>query len=181
MRPSLPNLLCHACNSAAALRIPEYTLDAVRLGISLYGVPPSKHFERITTPVMSLHTIISHIHPLPAGEKVGYGGNFAPGSDRIIATLPIGYADGFLRAYTGFCVTVRTDSGDFRAPIVGNICMDQCMVDVTDIPCKVGDKVTIFGDDPEDLTTLAYLADTIEYEVLCLISARVPRILKDEK
>ena len=181
LRPYLPNLFYHACNSAASIRFPEYAVDGVRFGISLYGIPPSKHFERITKPVMSLHTIISHIHPLPTGEKVGYGGTYAPGSDRIIATLPIGYADGFLRAYTGFCVTVRTDSGDFRAPVVGNVCMDQCMIDVTDVPCKVGDRVTIFGEDPEDLSTLAYLADTIEYEVLCLISARVPRILKNEK
>ena len=181
LRPQLPGLFCHACNSAAALHFPEYALDAVRFGISLYGVPPSKHFERITKPVMSLHTVISHIHSLDSSEKVGYGGNYAPGSDRIIATLPIGYADGFLRAYTGFCVTVRSDSGDFKAPIVGNICMDQCMIDITDVPCSVGDHVIIFGEDPEDLATLAYLADTIEYEVLCLISARVPRILKSKK
>lgn len=176
----LPDMFYHACNSAAALRFPEYTLDGVRFGISLYGVSPSEHFERLTKPVMSLYTVISHIHTLCPGEKVGYGGEYASDSERTIATLPIGYADGFLRAYKGFYVTVRTENGDYKAPVVGNICMDQCMIDITDIPAKVGDKIVIFGEDPEDLSTLASLADTIEYEVLCLISARVPRILKNE-
>jgi alanine racemase len=130
---------------------------------------------------MSLYTVISHIHTLEPGEGVGYGGKYVRDMKRTIATLPIGYADGFLRAYKGFCVTVRTESGDFKAPVVGNICMDQCMIDITDIPARVGDKIVIFGEDPEDLTKLAALADTIEYEVLCLISARVPRILKNNK
>ena len=177
----IPGLFFHACNSAAAIRFPEYALDGVRFGISLYGVMPSRHFERLTKPVMSLYTLISHIHTVPAGERVGYGGTYAPEGDRIVATLPIGYADGFLRAYKGFFVTVRTKNGDFKAPVVGNVCMDQCMLDVTDIPCAVGDKVVILGEDPEDLATLATLADTIEYEVLCLISARVPRILKGDE
>ena len=102
-------------------------------------------------------------------------------SERVIGTLPIGYADGFLRAYEGANVTVSTDSGDRNAPIIGRICMDQCMIDLTGIPAKVGDKVTVFGESPEPLTVLATLADTIEYEVLCLISGRVPRIAKDGK
>lgn len=179
--PDLPQLFFHASNSAAALRFPEYSLDGVRFGISLYGVPPSRHFERITRPVMSLCTMISHIHVLSPGDKVGYGGQYAPDSERTIATLPIGYADGFLRAYKGFFVTVRTENGDFKAPVVGNVCMDQCMIDVTDIPAMIGDRVIIFGEDPEDLSTLATLAGTIEYEVLCLITARVPRILKNDE
>ena len=178
---SVPGLFYHACNSAAALRFPEFALDGARFGISLYGVMPSRHFERLTRPVMSLYTLVSHIHTVPSGEKVGYGGTYAPEGERTVATLPIGYADGFLRAYKGFFVTVRTCNGDFKAPVVGNVCMDQCMIDVTGIPCAVGDKVVIFGEDPEDLATLATLADTIEYEVLCLISARVPRILKSDE
>lgn len=181
LKKELPELFFHACNSAAALRFPEYKLDGVRFGISLYGVCPSGYFERITRPVMSLYTVISHIHTLESGEGVGYGGKYVRDMKRTIATLPIGYADGFLRAYKDFCVTVRTESGDFKAPVVGNICMDQCMIDITDIPARVGDKIVIFGEDPEDLTKLAALADTIEYEVLCLISARVPRILKNNK
>lgn len=174
-------LFCHVCNSAAALRFPEYALDGVRFGISLYGIPPSKHFEPITKPVMSLHTVIAHIHTVPAGEKVSYGGRFAPDSDRLVATLPIGYADGLLRRFSGFSVTVQTISGRYKAPIVGSICMDQCMIDITDLPVSVGDKVTVFGDDHEDISALAALADTIEYEILCLVSARVPRIIKTDK
>ena len=174
-------LFCHVCNSAAAVRFPEYAFDGVRLGILLYGVSPSHHIVAETAPVMSLHTVISHIHSLPVGESVSYGGRYVAESERVIGTLPIGYADGFLRAYEGANVTVSTDSGDRNAPIIGRICMDQCMIDLTGIPAKVGDKVTVFGESPEPLTVLATLADTIEYEVLCLISGRVPRIAKDGK
>ena len=171
-------LFCHVCNSAAALRFPEYALDGVRIGISLYGVRPSEHFDNVTRPVMSLHTVISHVHPVPAGEKVSYGGRFAPDTPRTVATLPIGYADGFIRAFKGYQVTVKTAQGSYKAPVVGSICMDQCMIDVTDLPVAVGDQVTVFGEDPRDLATLARLAGTIEYEVLCLVSARVPRVVK---
>ena len=174
-------LFSHACNSAATLRFPEYALDGVRLGISLYGVKPSKHFADLTKPVMSLHTVISHIHTVSVGERVSYGGRYAPQTERVVATLPIGYADGFLRAFSGFFVTVVTSAGNFKAPVVGSVCMDQCMIDVTELPVCVGDKVTVFGNDPEDISALASMADTIEYEILCLVSARVPRIVKQEK
>ena len=173
-------LFCHVCNSAAALRFPEYRLDGVRFGIMLYGVPPSRFCEAITKPVMSLHTVISHVHDLKVGESVGYGGSYRADCPRKIATLPIGYADGFLRAYQGYHVTVQTVHGNFKAPVVGRVCMDQCMIDVTGLPVEIEDKVTIFGSDPRDLSTLAGLAGTIEYEVLCLISARVPRIPKEK-
>ncbi len=172
-------LFAHACNSAASVRFPAFALDGVRLGILLYGISPggvilnSGDYQ----PVMSLSTVISHIHELPSGE-VGYGGTFHTDRPRRIATLPIGYADGFLRAFSGFSVTVATEEGEQRAPIVGRICMDQCMIDVTGIPAKVGQQVTLFGKDPRDLSRLASLAGTIEYEVLCLISARVPRVIK---
>ncbi len=172
-------LFAHACNSAAAMRFPEYTFDAVRLGIALYGVYPSKHFEPVgLSPVMSLSTIISHIHTVPAGESVSYGGQFTAESETKVATLPIGYADGFLRKYSGAFVTVTNKKGEFSAPIIGRICMDQCMIDVTDLDVAVGDRVTLFGKDADSLSALALLADTIEYECLCLISARVPRIKK---
>lgn len=174
-------LFCHACNSAAAVRFPEYAFDGVRLGILLYGVCPSRHVATETAPVMSLHTVISHIHGLPAGESVSYGGRYVAKSDRVVATLPIGYADGFLRAYEGAEVTVHTCLGDRKAPIIGRICMDQCMIDLTGIPAEVGDRVTVFGDDHEALSSLAALADTIEYEVICLISGRVPRIATNGK
>jgi alanine racemase len=173
-------LFCHACNSAAAVRFPEFALDGVRFGILLYGVCPSEHVEVCTKPVMSLHTVISHLHKLNVGETVSYGGNYSSDEERTIATLPIGYADGFMRAFSGFNVTVQTSLGNFKAPVVGNVCMDQCMIDVTGIPASICDKVTIFGNDRMDLTRLAKLANTIEYEVLCLISARVPRIARNK-
>lgn len=174
-------LFCHACNSAAAIRFPEYAFDGVRLGILLYGVRPSRHVAAETAPVMSLHTVISHIHELPAGESVSYGGRYVAESDLVIATLPIGYADGFLRAYEGAEVTVHSRTGDRKAPIIGRICMDQCMIDLTGISAEVGDRVTVFGDDHETLSALAALANTIEYEVICLISGRVPRIAANRK
>ena len=172
-------LFTHACNSAATLRFPEFHLDGVRLGIALYGVYPSEHFEDIgLLPVMSLSTVIAHVHTAPAGSFVGYGGAFVAERDTKIATLPIGYADGFLRKYSGADVKVMTQSGKRKAKIVGRICMDQCMIDVTGIDVNVGDRVILFGDTPDGLRSLASLAETIEYECLCLISARVPRVKK---
>ena len=172
-------LFTHACNSAATLRFPEYHLDGVRLGIALYGVYPSEHFEDIgLLPVMSLSSVIAHIHTAPKGSCVGYGGAYTASEDTVIATLPIGYADGFVRRYSGADVTVSSDEGLRRAKIVGRICMDQCMIDVTGINVNVGDRVVLFGDTPDSLRSLAALADTIEYECLCLISARVPRVKK---
>jgi alanine racemase len=124
---------------------------------------------------MKLQARVIHLHTLQKGETVGYGGTYTAPSLRLIATLPIGYADGFLRSYSGARVTLHTQTGDFSVPVVGTVCMDQCMLDVTDTDAKVGDTVTLFGDTPESLSRLASLADTIDYECLCLISGRVPR------
>jgi alanine racemase len=129
-------------------------------------------------PVMTLKTLISHIHTLKSGETVSYGGRYCSDDERKIATLPIGYADGFTRAYEGFYMTVRNAQGSFKAQVVGRVCMDQSMIDVTDLPVSVGDEVTVFGEDSASLSELAQLADTIEYECICLVSARVPRVKK---
>ncbi|MBR4873625.1 MAG: alanine racemase, partial [Clostridia bacterium] len=173
----LGDLCCHVCNSAAAIRFPDFADDAVRVGISLYGCEPSDALRGLDLrPVMRLRTLVSHVHTLPAGETVGYGGTFRADGERRIATLPVGYADGFLRAFGGARVRIETASGEILAPIVGRICMDQCTVDVTDTDAAVGDKVTLLGSDPEDIRDLARRAGTIPYEVLCLISARVPRL-----
>ena len=173
----IDGLLCHVCNSAAAIRFPDCAEDAVRMGISLYGCEPSEELRVLDVkPVMRLHTLISHVHTLPPGETVSYGGTYSADTPRRIATLPVGYADGFLRAYSGARVRIETREGEVLAPIVGRICMDQCMVDVTDMPVAVGDRVTLFGAHPEDIRDLAQRAGTIPYEVLCLISARVPRL-----
>ena len=172
-------LFSHACNSAATLRFPEYQLDGVRLGIALYGVYPSEYFDDVgLLPVMSLSSVIAHVHTAPAGSSVGYGGVYVAEEDVKIATLPIGYADGFLRKYSGAEVTVLTKTGKHKAKIVGRICMDQCMIDVTGLDVKVGDRVILFGDSPDSLRNLSALAQTIEYECLCLVSARVPRVKK---
>lgn len=169
----------HVSNSATSVRFPSMKLDGVREGILLYGAAPSEsaRLEGLR-PVMSLKTVISHIHTLKAGQSVSYGGVYTAKSDRLLATIPIGYADGFVRAFGGASVSVQTKSGEANAKIVGRICMDQCMIDITDTDAGIGDTVTLFGDKSDTLSNLARLAGTIDYECLCLISGRVPRIYK---
>ena len=172
----------HICNSAAAIRfasaLPEGCLDAVRLGISLYGYGVESPIERNDDlkPVMRIESAVTHIHTLIPGETVGYGGTYRADTPRTLATLPMGYADGWLRSFAGADVTLHTRDGTITAPIVGRICMDQCMVDVTGLPVEVGTPVTLFGDTPRQLETLALRAHTIPYELLCLVTARIPRI-----
>lgn len=165
----------HACNSAAITNFPHMQLDMVRFGISLYGLMPSKETVMLPVkPVMTLKTVISHIHTVAAGQSIGYGASYTPDHDIRIATLPIGYADGFIRAYAeGGAVVIR----GMEAPICGRICMDQCMVDVTDIPAaRIGDEVILFGEGAQSADDIAERAGTIGYEVLCLIGKRVPRV-----
>lgn len=171
----------HMCNSAATVCRPADRFDGVRVGILLYGVCPSAAFDLPLKPVLKLKTVISHLHEVSPGETVGYGGIYRAESRRTIATVPIGYADGFLRGYSGCLATVETASGDRSAPIVGNICMDQCMIDVTDTGARVGDTVTFFGNRTSELAAYAKQAGSIGYECLCLISSRVPRIYHSEK
>ena len=176
--------LRHVCNTAATVRLPKAMpsacLDAVRLGIGLYGYGEEPTAGALR-PAMRLETIISHVHNLLPGEGVSYGGTYAAGESRLLATLPIGYADGWLRAYSGAEVVVRTSVGDFPAPLVGRICMDQCMADITNLPESArrlvgpGTPVLLFGEERERLEALAARADTICYEVLCLVTARVER------
>ena len=179
---------CHACNSPGCMRYPETYLDGVRVGALLFGVtppiPPEVDrdprcnlfpAERLR-PVMRLQTHVIEIHQVAAGEPIGYGALCRADHDRTVATLSAGYADGWLRAYAGTRVTVHTKHGDFAAPMVGRICMDLCMVDVTGLPCETGDTVTLFGNDVQSLSSLAKHAGTIAYEIPCLVTARVPRI-----
>ena len=180
-RQGLPRLFRHACNSAATVRGSEYHLDGVRLGILLFGARPSEDFDLPLRPVLKLKTVISHVHTLPPGEAVGYGGGYFADSERKIATLPIGYADGLLRGFSGGTVTVHCGEGDRLVPTVGRICMDQCMLDVTDTNACVGDTVTLFGNHPRELSDYAARASTIDYECLCLISSRVPRRYVEEE
>ena len=175
-RRNAPTLMRHICNGAAAIRFsPEYLLEGVRFGLWLYGLG-SPEFVDVLRPALKLRTVVAHLHTLPAGETLGYGGTFAADTPRTIATLPIGYADGFLRAYRDRLVTVHTASGDVSAQLVGRICMDQCMIDVTDLPVALGDTVTLFGTSAREVAELAAYGETIEHELICLISARIPRV-----
>lgn len=164
----------HICNSAGALRFPAMYQDFVRLGIVLYGLSPSPAAaDPALIPVMRLKSRIAHIHTVHAGDCISYGAEFRASGEMRVATIPIGYADGFLRAYkNGGTVMV----GGKAAKLLGRVCMDQCMVDVTDCDAKVGDYVYVFDASGGNIERLCRAAGTINYEALCLVSKRVPRI-----
>ena len=165
----------HIAESAAILEIPEAHFDMVRAGIIEYGLWPS---DEVTHPialkqVMRLCARIAFIKDVHQGESIGYGRQFVAARESRIATLPIGYADGYIRAYAGHVVEIRGK----RAPIAGRVCMDQVMIDVTDIPeAQVGDEVTLFGSPTLTTDEAAGWLNTINYEVTCMVSARVPRV-----
>lgn len=164
----------HICNSAGALRFPDMYQDMVRLGIVLYGLSPSeitKDEELI--PVMRLKSRIAHVHKLHEGDCVSYGAEFCADREMTVATIPIGYADGFLRGYKNGGTVVACGKA---ARILGRVCMDQCMVDVTDLDVKAGDYVYIFDESGENIKRLCDAAGTINYEAICLISKRVKRV-----
>lgn len=165
----------HVCNSAAALTRPDDVFDGVRLGLALYTPPTYKPKRLNLQPVMHLSADIVHIQTVPAGESVGYGGRFTALNDTVIGVLPIGYADGIPRSLRGATLTLHTQNGDFPVKIIGSICMDQCMIDLSGIDARVGDRVSFFGHTPTSLADLAEYAGTIPYELLCAISLRVPR------
>lgn len=164
----------HVLNTAGILRFPEHHYDMVRLGIGLYGANTlPENVERPLDIVSTLRTTIISIREWKAGETIGYGRLGVLERDSRIATIPIGYADGMNRHFGRGAVSVKVNGKD--APTVGNICMDACMIDVTDIECKVGDSVEIFG--PEaPVQRLADLLDTIPYEILTSVSPRVKRV-----
>lgn len=172
--------LRHCASSGATILYPEFALDMVRPGIVTYGHAPSKDTEGVLDlrPLMTVRTKIAQLRDVAAGTAVSYGRTFVPEHDIRMAVLPIGYADGLSRRLSGRAA-FRIRGKD--APLIGRICMDMCMVDVTGIEgLRVGDAATLFGRD-EDGTDLACerLADaagTISYEILCGISKRIPRI-----
>ena len=170
----------HAANSGAVLCFPRSHFDLVRPGIALYGALPGSHMTNPgLRPVMSLHTRINALRQVPAGTRVSYGGSWTTSRPATIATLPLGYADGYPRSLSNRAQVVLDRAGQ-RAPLVGAVCMDLCMVDVTDTPAvEVGDAVTLLGGDgPQAITPdeLARWAGTISYELLCGIGKRVPRV-----
>lgn len=171
-------VLRHTANSAAIERFPEARFDMCRLGLGLYGFGWQHNPE--LRPVATLKTRIVQLKHLKAGERVGYGGAALLERDSLTATIPIGYADGLDR-HLGcgrWSVLVKGQS----APILGRVCMDSCMVDVTDIEdVQEGDEVTIFSPrEGNDLETMARLLDTIPYEIMTSISTRVKRIYRKE-
>ena len=164
-------ILRHICNTAGIERYPGAQFDMVRLGIGLYGVDPFTN--KIIHNVSTLKTTILQIHDVPKEETVGYSRKGHLERDSRIAAIPIGYADGLNRKLgngNAYCLV----NGQ-KAPYVGNICMDVCMIDVTDIDCKEGDKAVIFGDDLP-VTVLAEILGTIPYEILTSVSNRVKRV-----
>ena len=165
----------HVSNSAAALTRPDDIFDGVRLGLALYTPPRYKPKRLNLQPVMHLSADIVHIQTIPKGETVGYGGRFKALVDTPIGVLPIGYADGIPRSLRGATLSLKTEKGVFPVKIIGSICMDQCMIDLTGIDAKIGDRVSFFGHTPTALSELAEYAGTIPYELLCAISLRVHR------
>lgn len=167
----------HILNTSGISNFPQAQYDMVRLGIGLYGVSNDTDEQRFLENVGTLKSIISQIRTIPSGDSVGYGRRFIAEKPTKIATIPIGYADGISRHWgneTGFVMI-----NNKKATIVGSICMDMLMVDVTEIKCKEGDPVVIFGENPT-VTFIANQLKTIPYEILTSISQRVKRVFYRE-
>lgn len=170
----------HIANSAAIIDMPNAYFDGVRPGILLYGYYPSYEVNREKLDlkrVLTLKANISYVKTLPKGEYISYGRRFHTERESIIATIPIGYADGYSRQMLNKAKVIINGK---LAPVVGSICMDQCMVDVTDIgQVKEGDEVILLGEENGvkfDAEDMAEIIGTISYEVICMISKRVPRV-----
>lgn len=167
-------VLLHICNTSGIINYPEASFDMVRSGIGLFGYANDPIQDNKLQPVASLKTIISQLHELKKGDSVGYNRAFKATKPTKTATLPIGYADGIGREFGNGKAGVFINGA--YAPIIGNVCMDMVMVDVTGIPCQEGDEVLIFG--PKyPASDLAKLGDTISYEVITRVSQRVKRRL----
>ncbi len=177
----LSNIICHIANSGAIIMYPDSHMDMVRPGIILYGLYPSDEVDKSKlklTPVMTLKTKITHIKTLEKGRGISYGKEYITEKETKVATVPIGYGDGYVRstAKEGMMLV----SGK-KVRILGRICMDQCMIDVTNVNnINVGDEVIVFSDKEILADDVAKWNSTINYEVICLVSKRIPRIyIKD--
>lgn len=165
--------LRHIANTAAVSRLPEFQLDMVRLGIGMYGVSPSLEIKEDLKTVVTLKAYISQIREIDEGESVSYGRNFKAEKKSKIAVVSIGYADGLHRILSNKNGYVLINGK--KAPIIGNICMDMFMVDISGINCNEGDEVIIFGENPS-LHELAEQAKTIPYEIITSVAPRVKRV-----
>lgn len=172
--------LRHCSNSAGILELPEANLDLVRAGVTMYGLYPSEEVGRDTVslkPALSLYSHIVFIKTVPAGQPISYGGTYVTEKKMRVATVPMGYGDGYPRSLSNKgCVLI----GGKRAPILGRVCMDQFMVDVTDIPeAKEGDRVVLLGFDGEEHLSAEELGEAsgrFNYELVCDFGKRIPRI-----
>lgn len=171
--------VCHCDNSAGILSWPQYEMDMVRAGITLYGLWPSDEMphDMDLQPVLSLHSHVVYVKDIFAGESVSYGGTFTADRTMRIATVPVGYGDGYPRSLSNKGYVLIHGQ---KAPILGRVCMDQFMVDVSSIPgVKENDTVTLIGrDGREEITceTLGALSGRFNYELVCDLNRRVPRI-----
>ncbi len=177
--------LVHLSNTAAVLNFPEIEQNAARIGIGLYGLRPSSEMfmeAGLLKPVMSVKTEVIYVKTIQAGESVSYGGTFTAEGETTVATLPVGYADGFPRGLSNRGYVLIHGQ---RAPIIGRVCMDQTMVDVTEIANVMrGDEVVIFGEQNGESLTVDYYAEllnTINYELVTIIGKRIPRLYKENK
>ena len=171
------SVLKHALNSAGILRFPNSQMDMVRLGIGLYGVEVNYKEAQALEVVGRLTTVISQIKHIKAGDTIGYGRKGLAKEDMVIATVAIGYADGYSRAFSNGVGHMLVHGQP--APVIGNVCMDMCMLDISGIEAQEGDLVTVFGKDP-DITELARQINTIPYEILTNVSSRVKRVYSTE-
>lgn len=166
--------LLHLCNTSGIMNYPEAAFDMVRSGIGLYGFGNDPEVSKHLKPIGTLKTIISQIHLLEPGASVGYNRAFIAQKETKIAILPIGHADGINRQYGNGKAGVMVN-GKY-APIIGNICMDMLMINVTGIECEDGEEVIIFGG-PQPATAFAKTGNTISYELITGISQRVKRVI----
>ena len=171
----------HIANSAGIIMYPEAHLDMVRAGIILYGYHPSNEVDKSKLPlkpVMTLKSHIAYIKEAEPGTGVSYGKTYITDKKTKIATIPVGYADGYLRCLSH---KAKIEAGGTLCNVIGRICMDQCMIDVTNVNnISIGDEVIIFGGGQISADDVAGFMDTINYEVLCLVSKRIPRIYKEK-
>ncbi len=172
-------IIKHTANSGAIIDLPEFKLDMVREGIILYGLYPSdKVLKNINIlPCMTIRSNVSYVKEMPEGASIGYGRTFFTKRKSYIATIPVGYADGYARAMSNSAFVIINGK---KAPVVGNVCMDQFMADVTDIgDVKTGDSVILMGEENGikiSADDIAKIQKTISYEVLCSVGKRVPRV-----
>ncbi|MBR1516899.1 MAG: bifunctional UDP-N-acetylmuramoyl-tripeptide:D-alanyl-D-alanine ligase/alanine racemase [Bacteroidales bacterium] len=171
------DIWCHILNSSGITRFNEAQMDMVRLGIGLYGIDPNPDVQCHLTLVGRLKGRVSQIKEIPQGDSVGYNRRWVAQRDSRIAIVPIGYADGLTRKL-GYGNGQLVVNGQ-KAPIIGSICMDMCFVDVTDVSCKEGDEVVLFGNS-QMISDLASAAGTIPYEILTSVSPRVKRVYFQE-